>query len=207
MVTVRRRYEKLLDEQLIEIAPRLERHITNLVSTVPFVDRVSVRAKAIDSFVKKSEKSEPDGTKKYDYPFDQITDMIGARVIVLFEPIVSDVNRVIEQYFTLAESQKKEPESHSEFGYHGHHCLLMLPTELLPDPAAEDLPECFELQVKTVHQHAWSEASHDLAYKEGSPLTFEQRRQIAYAAASDWGADQIFSQLAKELGVLPEDVG
>ncbi|MNL70650.1 hypothetical protein D3C87_1956870 [compost metagenome] len=62
------------------------------------------------------------------------------------------------------------------------------------------VPEFFELQVKTLFQHAWSEAEHDLAYKPSEPLSTLQQRQIAFTAAQAWGADQIFEQLHTELG-------
>ena len=35
----------------------------------------------------------------------------------------------------------------------------------------ERTPRFFELQVKTLFQHAWSEASHDIAYKPDVPLS------------------------------------
>ena len=62
------------------------------------------------------------------------------------------------------------------------------------------IPQFFELQLKTLFQHAWSEAEHDLAYKPSEPLSTLQQRQIAFTAAQAWGADQIFEQLHAELG-------
>jgi ppGpp synthetase/RelA/SpoT-type nucleotidyltranferase len=47
-------------------------------------------------------------------------------------------------------------------------------------------PQFFELQVKTLFQHAWSEAEHDLAYKPSEPITPHQQRQIAFTAAQAW---------------------
>jgi len=53
--------------------------------------------------------------------------------------------------------------------------------------------------VKTLFQHAWSEAGHDLAYKPATPLSSLQKRQLAFTAAQAWGADQIFDALSREL--------
>lgn len=62
---------------------------------------------------------------------------------------------------------------------------------------AEDcLPEFFELQIKTLFQHAWSEAEHDLAYKpELGELDEVELRKLAFTAAQAWGADEIFEDL------------
>jgi ppGpp synthetase/RelA/SpoT-type nucleotidyltranferase len=58
----------------------------------------------------------------------------------------------------------------------------------------------FELQIKTLFQHAWSEAEHDLGYKPTTILTSAQKKRLAFTAAQAWGADQIFDELFREIG-------
>lgn len=54
------------------------------------------------------------------------------------------------------------------------------------------VPKFFELQIKTLFQHAWTVADH----KPGSlPLNRDQRRQLAFTSAQAWGADRVFNQL------------
>jgi ppGpp synthetase/RelA/SpoT-type nucleotidyltranferase len=92
------------------------------------------------------------------------------------------------------------PESPSEFGYEGKHYVLFLPKDLLtPELPREDCPTFFELQIKTLFQHAWAQADHDLAYKPPEELTRDQKRKIAFTAAQAWGADLVFDELASEL--------
>ena len=57
------------------------------------------------------------------------------------------------------------------------------------------IPNFFEIQIKTLFQHAWAQAEHDLGYKQGQPLSFEEKRKLAFAAAQSWGADTIFNQI------------
>jgi putative GTP pyrophosphokinase len=73
---------------------------------------------------------------------------------------------------------------------------------VLPSDAKSDsidkalMPDFFELQIKTLFQHAWSEADHDLGYKPGStPLNSEEKRKLAYTSAQAWGADHMFDEL------------
>jgi len=50
--------------------------------------------------------------------------------------------------------------------------------------------EEIQLQIKTPFRHAWTEASHDLAYKAAPQLTTLCKRKVAFTAAQAWGADQ-----------------
>jgi putative GTP pyrophosphokinase len=62
----------------------------------------------------------------------------------------------------------------------------------------DTIPDFFELQIKTLFQHAWSEAHHDLGYKQepgSTPLTSEEKRKLAYTSAQAWGADHMFDEL------------
>jgi ppGpp synthetase/RelA/SpoT-type nucleotidyltranferase len=61
------------------------------------------------------------------------------------------------------------------------------------------VPEFFELQIKTLFQHAWSEAHHDIGYKAVRPLTSDERRKMAFTAAQAWGVDVIFEDLSQAL--------
>lgn len=184
------------------LAERLTAHLQENTSGLPRVDRVTARAKRPDRFLGKAQKVREDGSRKYDHPLDQIQDMVGARIIVFYLQDVQAVCEVVDRYYRRIERKDLVPESLSEFGYIGAHFILALPEDVIDDEAdRERVPQFFELQIKTLFQHAWGEAEHDLAYKPGDNLTSLQRRQVAFTAAQAWGADQIFSQLHNELNV------
>jgi ppGpp synthetase/RelA/SpoT-type nucleotidyltranferase len=165
----------------------------------PRIDRITARAKNVDRFLKKA-AVRVDGNLKYTEPLSQIQDQIGARIVVFYKSDVEQIDAHAKRYFRAIEYQKVVPDSESEFGYFGHHLVLVMPTDVIENDMDQDLiPNYFELQIKTLFQHAWSEADHDLGYKPGeTPLTSEQKRLIAFTSAQAWGADLIFDQLFRE---------
>lgn len=180
---------------LVPLAARIEDHLKSLFSGFPRIDRISARAKSVDRFMGKATKQE-NGKSKYDDPLNQIQDQVGARIVTFY---LSDVERVrveIEKYFKFIESKKIVPESEREFGYEGRHFILFVPTDLLDETLSSDeSAEFFELQIKTLFQHAWSEAEHDLGYKPSNELTSDQKRRVAFTVAQAWGADKIFDEM------------
>jgi ppGpp synthetase/RelA/SpoT-type nucleotidyltranferase len=192
-------YEERYARQLAPVAAALEAHLLALTRGQPRIDRVTARAKTPESFMGKAVKLE-DGKPKYGDPLTEIQDQIAARIITFYLADVERIEALISTYFGSIESRRVEPESSSEFGYEGHHFILLTPEEAFPRPLSRrDGPSLFELQIKTVFQHAWSAAGHDLLYKAPAQLSREQSRRGAFTAAQAWGADHIFDELSKEL--------
>jgi putative GTP pyrophosphokinase len=182
------------------IAKNLLLFLQDLFSSERRIDRISVRVKAADSFIKKAMKQREGGGSRYVDPISEIQDQIGARIVCFYS---SDVGRIVEKAklnFRHVEDREVFPSSDSEFGYFGTHLILFVPTDVCEDHIErESIPKFFELQVKTLFQHAWSEADHDLAYKPGDlPLTSLQKRKVALTAAQAWGADHVFDELFRE---------
>ena len=187
---------------LERVAERLTGFVREIVADVPRIDRVSSRAKHPKQFADKAAKVGEDGDARYSEPLMQIQDQIGARVVVFLKSDVDAVSEVLERYFRPLEREEHVPDSHREFGYVGRHWIFALPIDVIPaDVEREDVPRFFELQVKTLFQYAWSEASHDIEYKGPSELTADQRRLCAYGAALAWGADRVFEELWQEVMV------
>ena len=191
-------YRKLYESVLTPLADRLDAVLRDYFRDTLRIDRISTRAKSIDRFLMKAAKT--DGDKpKYSEPLDQIQDQIGARIVTFYVKDVDSVAQVVTTYFRPIEQQLIVPDSETEFGYEGKHFILFLPTELFDNTISADMaPQFFELQIKTLFQHAWSEANHDLGYKANSPLDSHQKRRIAFTAAQGWGADLIFDELHSE---------
>lgn len=188
------------------ISERLQAHLTELSRSWPRIDRVSVRAKGVDRFIAKAEKEE-NGRRKYNDPLNQIQDQIGARIVTFYKRDAERLAAEVKKYFRHIEQLQIVPDSEREFGYEGIHFIIFLPDDVLDDTF--DRANCidfFELQIKTLFQHAWSEADHDLGYKPSNPLTRDQKRLLAFTAAQAWGADRIFDELFGETFGAPHSV-
>lgn len=197
-------YTARYDALLRPLAGRLEVLLRDHLDGIQHIDRISARAKAPERFADKAVKVREDGTLKYEHPFEQVQDLVGVRVVVFYKQDVDVVSDIIEKYFRRIEKRDVIPDQESGFGYIGKHFVLSVPGDVVPDDAdASKLPKFFELQIKTLFQHAWSEASHDLAYKPDNELSSHQQRLVAFTAAQAWGADHHFAQLHTELNGAP----
>jgi putative GTP pyrophosphokinase len=200
MKTLEEQYRDLYGEILVPIARQLEVCLKNLLQECSRIDSVTARAKSPDRFLAKATKKS-NGDSYYPAPLQDIQDQIGARVTVLYLSDVDSVSKVVERYLKHREIKVKTPNSAEEFSYFGKHFILELPPDAVPAHIAREVaPEVFELQIKTLFQHAWSEANHELGYKpQKLSLTPDQRRLLAYSSAQAWGADRVFEELQQEL--------
>lgn len=199
MTSLKETYTLRRENILVPLAARIEDHLKNLLGSFARVDRISARAKSVDRFLGKAAKLE-NGKPKYEDPLNQIQDQVGARIVTFYASDVERIRLEIEKYFKYIESQKIVPESEKEFGYEGRHFILFVPEALIDDTVSRDESvELFELQIKTLFQHAWSEAEHDLGYKPSVKLTSDQNRRLAFTAAQAWGADQIFDEMFRQI--------
>ncbi len=193
-------YRERHEMVLRPLASALAGYIADCFKGQPRIDRISTRAKDVSSFLNKANKIEKN-RRKYSEPLHQIQDQIGARIITFYRSDVGDLDAIVGKYFRAIESKLLVPESEWEFGYFGKHHILVVPSDVIDDNWNKTMvPQFFELQIKTLFQHAWSEAEHDVGYKEGkNQLDLDQKRRLAFTSAQAWGADRVFDELFKEL--------
>lgn len=186
-------------------AKRLEMHLRQLLNGVPRIDNICTRAKSVERFLGKATKLDyQTGKPKYELPLDEIQDQVGARIVVFYLSDVKVISDLVKKHFSPVENTVKEPLSDKEFGYFGEHFILALPTDVTHD-LHTDSSNVFELQIKTLFQHAWSEAEHDSSYKAPSEMTKDERRLVALSSAHAWAADRIFDDFFKQMTDRAED--
>lgn len=181
-------YEKRY-EILKNVAKNICSEVEECLKGLPHIDRIYFRAKDPQSFFEKATDSR--NKPAYAYPLTEIEDQVGGRIIVFFLSDLDAIKQKINARFTTVESSRRRPGKDEEFGYESHHFILIIPPTAKPKewPDDGDFPKTFELQVRTIFMHAYAEPNHNLGYKSDSELSKDTRRELAWIAASAWGAD------------------
>lgn len=114
---------------------------------------------------------------------EDITDILGCRVICFLSDEIDKIGRKIEENFVIDRensSDKRALIQEDAFGYLSLHYICSLPFgDKWPD---EICGKKFEIQIRTVLQHAWSAIHHDIGYKSDFGVPREIRRQFARIA-------------------------
>ncbi len=129
-----------------------------------------------------------------------VTDLVAVRVITYFESDVNVVARLIEEHHTVDwdhSIDKSKVHDPDRFGYMGVHYVVS-PSPGVPDFAALPVVETgarFEVQIRSILQHAWAEIEHDLGYKNREAVPREVRRRFYRLAGLLEMADEEFMAL------------
>lgn len=182
---------------LEELRRGLEREAIEALSGVPHIDRVSFRVKEAKSFVSKAR--DQNNSPEYSDPLVEIEDQVAGRIIVFFLTDLEIVRQRIAATFNTVERVERRPQRDAEFGYESDHLICLIPPHLQPVGwnARKDVPTTFELQIRTLFMHAYAEPQHDLAYKAAKELPREVRKELAWIAASSWGADHAYERVRR----------
>jgi putative GTP pyrophosphokinase len=157
---------------------------------------VSHRTKTLESVIEKV------GRKDYS-DLSEITDLAGVRVIAYIESDVQRAADLIAEAFVI-DKMNSVDKSHElqddKFGYRSVHfvCELGDARTALPELAAFKGLK-FEIQIRTVLQHAWAEIEHDRSYKFSGELPSHIRRRLNLLAGVLELADREFGMLAHEV--------
>lgn len=152
---------------------------------------ITSRAKDVASLTEKIRR------KDYKTPEDEISDLAGIRVIAYLETEIISIIETIKDTFEVidCESLDKSRELGTDrIGYRSFHfvCRLGAERDLLPEYKPYKGLK-FEIQVRTVLQHAWAEIEHDRNYKFAGVLPPEIRRRLFLIAGMLELADREFA--------------
>lgn len=134
---------------------------------------------------------------------DDITDILGLRVITFYTDDVDKVAAIVKRTFDIdwqTSVDKRKLHQFDSFGYNSLHYICRLPKSVVDDPEMPQLNEYrFELQMRTALQHVWSTIEHDTGYKGVIKIPSEYRRQFSRLAGMLELIDDEFSRLRSTL--------
>lgn len=131
-----------------------------------------------------------------------ITDIVGIRVITYLESDVDRVADIIEREFEIDKENSidKRKLNFDQFGYRSLHFVVSCSdkrTSLAEYKSFYGIK--FEIQIRSILQHAWAEIEHDLGYKGITSIPDAYKRGFNRLAALLESADIEFDRLKNEL--------
>ncbi|AWT36997.1 hypothetical protein GCM10008956_31950 [Deinococcus arenae] len=136
---------------------------------------------------------------------DEITDLMGIRIISYFYDDLDKIARLIEDNFAIDRINsidKRKAMDPDRFGYMSMHYVVSLSDERLALRENHNFKDLkFEIQVRTVLQHGWAEVEHDLGYKLKSEIPDHVRRKFSQAASLLELSDRLFSEIREEIKI------
>lgn len=121
-----------------------------------------------------------------------ITDIFGMRIITFYVDDVDKVASVVERLFEVDwdnSVDKRKLHEVDSFGYMSLHYICRHP----------DFPYRFEVQMRTILQHAWANMNHDTGYKSGVEVPMEYMRNMNRLAGMLELVDEQFSRIRTEI--------
>lgn len=153
---------------------------------------IKPRVKDIDSIVDKAFIR-----KTYNDPYNDITDKVGIRIVVLLESQIEKIKEIIEatelwdcsEDVDYVKNKQMNPEL---FTYQSVHYIVRNKNNINFDEYTIKRGTPCEIQVRTLEQHAYAEISHDMVYKKNVNIDSEIKRYLARSMALNEATDDLF---------------
>ena len=143
---------------------------------------VSGRVKSREECVKKFSLKYQTVLEEQNTPYeikDHITDLIGLRIVSLYETDVSKIKDALAKEFEVIEVTDKISAMEARedsFGYKGLHVDLKLKSPRVEMKEYKRYSNLrFEVQIRTIIQDAWSVLDHKIKYKKSIPISMKRR--------------------------------
>jgi len=183
----------------------------NLEESVVYIISRELKAQglitlSIQSRIKEKESYlEKANLPKYSDPINDITDILGVRIICYLESEIDSVAKVIESCFVVDKKNSVDnrvPHSVKSVGYRSLHLICALGADRSTFAEYSQISEIkFEIQLRTVLQHAWAEVEHKQNYKNPKALPPELQRRLFILAGTLEGIDAELSRITEEAGL------
>jgi GTP pyrophosphokinase len=186
-----------------DICQKNERFLTSLLneSNIKYLT-ISSRVKDENKLRNKLLKS----ASKYSSIYD-VTDISGLRIITYFEDEIDDIAKIVEKEYIIDwenSIDKRKVLDPNSFGYLSLHYIVQNKKNEKLSKQSENIR--FEIQIRSILQHAWAEIEHDLGYKSEIEVPYEVRRRFSRIASLLEMADIEFVSIKYQLKLYEDNV-
>lgn len=204
---------KEFEIEYLDFKPKLIRLETSIVGQINEIinpENISLgfpiqsRVKSFESITNKIEN----GRFTLKKSITELQDLVGIRIILLFNKDVTTICKTINDNFEIIKKyNSSEKLLDNQFGYSSEHFVVKIPTAWLSVPSFKDLDFCtIEIQVRTLSQHIWAEASNKFQYKQEESIPKEFKRTISRVSALLEIIDLEFDRLISERSEYKESL-
>lgn len=173
--------------------------INSLISDDCEIQSITFRVKDKEECVSKFKRKYLQKIEEAGQPYeikDFITDLIGLRIVCLYENEILKVQEILNKNFKVVEVTdkiKSLDNTENQFGYKSLHIDLKLNDERKKLPEFKKFADFrFEVQIRTIIQDAWSVLDHKIKYKKSIPAELK-RRINRLAALFEIADDEFYS--------------
>lgn len=171
-----------------QVAQVLESVLNEITRRTDPTAIVQVRPKSLASFSEKANRKK----NKYSNPVQQLTDVVGGRIITYTQAAADKVCRLIEDLGlqsllidwdnSINTADRLKPE---EFGYNAMHFVVQLKPPKVLGLRVDNwvFPYKVEIQVCTMMQHVWAAIGHDRVYKTRLRINDSLKRRLSAISA------------------------
>lgn len=145
--------------------------------------------------------------KQYADPKEQMTDLVGARFVVLLKFDLEVVEKALIEYPGWTRSKDRDPVGEQKdrpkhFDYQSVHYIVRTADDIEVDGIQVPAGMSCEVQIRTLLQHAYAELVHDKFYKGVGYIPPSADRLVARSMALMESTDDMFVQAVRELNAV-----
>lgn len=195
---------KVDEPKFKELGGLVSTFLKSTITECEILPEISYRPKDLLSIVKKIKKK----LREKEYSYSHLNDKLGVRIICTFQGEMETIDTYLHKYFDIKKvERKKDTLDVKTLDYISNHydaCIKPSIKQFSKHIHLQDL--VFEIQVRTLNQHAWANTAHSLSYKQEADIPSSLMRKVYRLLSLYEIADDEFSAVNKALIEHPDNL-
>lgn len=197
---------KIDEPKYKELGGLVATFLKSTITECEILPEISFRPKELLSIVKKIKKKRREKGRE-NYSYSDMNDKLGVRIICAFQEEMNTIDIYLHKYFDIKKvERKKEILDIKTLDYISNHYDASIKPSVRQFSKSNQLKDLvFEIQVRTLNQHAWANTAHSLSYKQEADIPSSLMRKVYRLLSLYEIADDEFSAVKKALIEHPDN--